>query len=147
MAKEAVDHAARLAGLPGRPCPTATRKLHGWEKQEDGQTTHLGEYGTDRRGVQALMTDHPGWAQPIHPSLLYTRAEVIWAVRHEAARTLEDVLARRTRALFLDAKASIEAAPAVAELLAREMGRDTAWESGEVARFRELARGYTTEEL
>ncbi len=147
MAKEAVDHAARLARLPGRPCPTATRKLHGWEKQEDGQTSHLGEYGTDRRDVQALMADHSGWAQPIHSSLPYTGAEVIWAVRHEAARTLEDVLARRTRALFLDAKASVEAAPAVAELLAREIGRDTAWQAGEIARFRELARGYTAEEL
>jgi glycerol-3-phosphate dehydrogenase len=147
MAKEAVDHAARVARLPGRPCPTTTRKLHGWEKQEDGPTSHLGEYGTDRRAVQALMSDHPDWAHPIHPSLPYTGAEVIWAVRQEAARTVEDVLARRTRALFFDARASIEAAPAVAGLLAQELGHDPAWEAGEAARFRELARGYVAEDL
>ena len=147
MAKEAVDHAARVAGLPGRPCITATRKLHGWEKPEDGQTLHLKEYGTDRPNVQAFMADEPGWAHPIHPSLPYTGAEVIWAVRHEVARSVEDVLARRTRALFLDARASMEAAPAVAKLLAQEIGRDAAWQAGEVARFRELARGYIAEDL
>jgi glycerol-3-phosphate dehydrogenase len=147
MAKEAVDHAARVAGLPGRPCRTATTRLHGWKAQEENQSSHLGEYGTDRPGLDALMTEHSDWARPIHPSLPYTEAEVIWAVRQEAARTVDDVLARRTRALFFDARASMEAAPVVAALLARELGQNAAWQSGEIARFRELARSYIAEDL
>ena len=68
--------------------------------------------------------------------------EVVWAARHEMARTVEDFLARRSRLLLLDARASIEAAPAVARLLARELGRDAAWEARQVADYRELAAGY-----
>jgi glycerol-3-phosphate dehydrogenase len=79
--------------------------------------------------------------------LPYTQAEVIWAVRQEAARTVDDALARRTRALFFDARASMEAAPVVAALLARELRQNAAWQSGEIARFRELARSYIAEDL
>lgn len=48
---------------------------------------------------------------------------LVWAARHEMARTLEDVLARRTRALFLNARAAIEMAARAADLLARELQR------------------------
>jgi glycerol-3-phosphate dehydrogenase len=74
--------------------------------------------------------------------LPYRTGEVVWAARHEAARSVEDVLARRTRALFLDARASIEAAPQVAALLATELQRDRAWPERQVSQFRELAEGY-----
>jgi len=66
----------------------------------------------------------------------------VWAARFEMARTVEDVLARRARALFLNARAAIEMAPRVAELLARELRHDAAWIDREAASFRELAKGY-----
>jgi glycerol-3-phosphate dehydrogenase len=74
--------------------------------------------------------------------LPYVAAEVVWAAREEMARTVEDVLARRTRALFLNARAAIEMAPQVATLMARELGRDTAWESAQVDQFHNTARGF-----
>jgi glycerol-3-phosphate dehydrogenase len=67
---------------------------------------------------------------------------VLWAARAEMARTVEDVLARRTRALFLNARAAMAMAPETARLLARELGRDEAWQRQQVAGFRKLAEGY-----
>ncbi|HZN11198.1 MAG TPA: glycerol-3-phosphate dehydrogenase C-terminal domain-containing protein, partial [Blastocatellia bacterium] len=81
-------------------------------------------------------------AAPLHPELPYCGAEFVWAARYELARTVEDALARRTRALFLNARAAVEMAPRVAELMARELGRDEAWEDMQVRAFREVAQGY-----
>ena len=78
----------------------------------------------------------------LHPRLPFRLREVVWAARHEMARTVEDVLARRTRALFLDARAAIEAAPTVANLLARELGRSDDWKLNDLANFLETAKGY-----
>jgi glycerol-3-phosphate dehydrogenase len=78
----------------------------------------------------------------LHPRLPYRLREVVWAARFEMARTVEDVLARRTRALFLDARAAIEAAPIVADLLAKELGRDAARRERDLQSFRTVAQGY-----
>ncbi len=142
MARDAIDHAARVGKLPGRPSPTASLRLHGWRLPTDGQPPHQALYGADLPGLNELIRERPDLGAPLHPSLPYVAAEVVWAARHEAARMLEDVLARRTRALFLDARASLEAAPGVAALLAGELGRDEAWQAGEVARFKTLTEGY-----
>ena len=92
--------------------------------------------------VQELEQSDPQWAEPLDAALPYTGAEVVWAVRHEMARTLEDVLARRTRALFLNAQAALRMAPRVAELMARELGRDDEWRCRQLAAFGEVAKGY-----
>ena len=84
----------------------------------------------------------PALAHKLHAALPYQQGEVVWQVRHEMARTVEDVLARRTRALILDARASIEAAPLVARLVATELGYDEAWQARQVADYTTLARGY-----
>jgi glycerol-3-phosphate dehydrogenase len=89
------------------------------------------------------LNEQPGWDQPLHPNLPYRVGEVIWAARHELARTVEDVLARRTRALLLDARASQEIVPQVAELLAGELGYDQAWQQQQVDEYRRLASQYT----
>ncbi|MFZ3174230.1 MAG: glycerol-3-phosphate dehydrogenase C-terminal domain-containing protein, partial [Thiobacillus sp.] len=89
----------------------------------------------------------PDWAVRLHPRLPYIGAEVVWAAQHEMARSVQDVLARRTRALLLDARASIEAAPRVASLLAGALGRDAAWQTHEVAAFTEFALDYLTPEI
>jgi len=102
----------------------------------------LALYGADAPVLRELQRAHPELAQPLHADLPYTGAEVVWAARHEMARTVEDVLARRTRALFLDARAAMAMAPAVAALLAGELQRDAAWAAAQLRDFRSLARGY-----
>ncbi|HVR28542.1 MAG TPA: glycerol-3-phosphate dehydrogenase/oxidase [Thermoanaerobaculia bacterium] len=144
MAQDTVDHAAVLAGLPERPCPTADLPLHG-SGAADGRRGPLSPYGADAGAIEALAQSEPGLAVALEPRLPYVGAEVVWAAREEMARTVEDVLARRTRALLLDARASIEAAPRVAELLAAELGRDGRWRDQQVQAYRELARGYVIE--
>ncbi len=142
MAIDAVDHAAQIGGLPDRPLTTHQLRLHGWEVDPDERDEALLMYGSDASQLRTLGSERPEWGQPLHRRLPYWTMEVVWAARHEAARTVEDVLARRTRALFLDAHASIEIAPQVAAMLAFELGRDPAWQGDQVARFRELAERY-----
>jgi glycerol-3-phosphate dehydrogenase len=133
MAEETVDAAQPIGGLPRRACPTATLRLHG---ATSGFS--LDPYGSERDAILAL----PGGHRPVHPGLSLTEAELRHAVRHELARTVEDVLARRHRALFLDAALAAAAAPAVATVLAEELGRDAEWCAAEVAGFRALALQY-----
>jgi len=143
MAQDTLDHASLLGGLEERPCVTTNLQIHGWRSPNAPALPEgLAVYGSDAEKVQALMDRDPSLARPIHPKLPYQLAAIAWAARHEQARTLEDVLSRRTRALILDARAAIEAAPAAAALLARELGRDTAWAESQVAAFTKLAQGY-----
>jgi glycerol-3-phosphate dehydrogenase len=144
MGEDAVDQAALVAGLDERPSPTAALALHGWTEEGHPEAAWA-EYGADAPGLARLAAERPGWDEPLHVNLPYRACEVIWAARHEMARTVEDVLARRTRALLLDARASAEVAPAVAALLAGELARDAAWQRSQVESYRELARGYWLE--
>jgi glycerol-3-phosphate dehydrogenase len=142
MGSDAVDHAVKVGRLTASAPSTATLKLHGWKEPERDGTHALAVYGSDEPGVTALCAERPAWSAPIHPALPYLAGEAIWAARHEAARCVGDVLARRTRALFLDARASITAAPNVAALLAEELGRDAAWQDQQAAEFEKLAASY-----
>jgi len=142
MAIDAVDHAAIVGSLNGRPSATADLKLHGCPGEGDQDMGVLAVYGSDAPRVRALLQERPEWNRPLHPSLPYQSGEVIWAARHEAARSVGDVLARRTRSLFLDAKASMECAPEVAALLAVELGNGPVWRDQQAADFRKLAADY-----
>jgi glycerol-3-phosphate dehydrogenase len=144
MAEDCVNQAARIAGLPRRPCRTHTLRIHGY-CVDAAQYGPLAMYGADAPAIAELAKSDPRLAEPLHATLPNIAAEVVWAARHEMARTVEDVLARRTRALFLNAKAAAEAAPRAAELLAQELGRDENWQAEQIAAFRELARGYRIE--
>ncbi|MDT0631272.1 glycerol-3-phosphate dehydrogenase/oxidase [Rubrivirga sp. S365] len=145
MAEDTVDQAAVLAGLPERPCPTADLPIHGAGGAggaEAGGAGDLAAYGSDAPLLQALMDDHPALGERLHPARPVRAGQVVWAARHEMARTVEDVLSRRTRELLLDARASIEMAPRVAALLAEELDRDGDWEREQVAAYTALAEGY-----
>jgi glycerol-3-phosphate dehydrogenase len=142
MAEDCVNHAATLAHLEDRPCVTRTLPIHGAYPNSE-QFGHLSGYGSDAPGILALGRAEPGLAEPLDPALPYTGSEVLWAVRREMARTVEDVLARRTRALFLNARSAAAIAPRVAELVARERGLDGTWVEGQVRGFQRLAQGYT----
>ncbi|HUA93294.1 MAG TPA: glycerol-3-phosphate dehydrogenase/oxidase [Terracidiphilus sp.] len=146
MGQDTIDHAAEVASLPKRPSRTLELKLHGWTAETNASSEWERVYGADLAVVQALSAERPGLDALIHPRLPFKLREVVWAARHEMARTVEDVLARRTRALFVDARAAIEAAPAVAELLAGELNRSEAWKTNDLQNFLATAKGYLLEE-
>jgi glycerol-3-phosphate dehydrogenase len=116
-------------------------RIHGYQvsPQEFGK---LGVYGTDAAEIRKLIEDDSRLGETLHPELPYVKAEVIWAVRREMARTIEDVLARRTRALFLNARAALKMAPTVAHLMAPELGWDDAAQTRQLTAFREIAANY-----
>jgi glycerol-3-phosphate dehydrogenase len=103
---------------------------------------HMEMYGSDADDVRTFLARDPSFSEPLHPNLPYVRGQIVWAARHEMARNVDDALARRTRSLLLDARASIEIAPEVARLLAAELGRDEAWATAQAEAFTTLARGY-----
>lgn len=141
MAEDCVNQATLLAQLPERPCVTKTLNVHGFHPHADGFGA-LAIYGSDALLIQDVIRADPSLADPLHADLPYCAAEIVWAARCEMARTVEDALARRTRALFLNARAAIAMAPRVAELLARELGHDAAWQAEQIAAFTTLAGGY-----
>ena len=144
MAEDTVDHAAVLGDLEPRDCVTRELNIHGYHTHPE-RFGELAAYGSDAPAVEALLRSDPELARPLHPRLPARAGEVVWAVREEMARTVDDVLARRTRSLVLDARAAAAAAPKVAEIMARELGRDPGWVSAQAESFRELAEGYVLE--
>ncbi|MFZ0799725.1 MAG: FAD-dependent oxidoreductase [Terriglobales bacterium] len=141
MAEDCVDQAATLAQLPEKPCVTHHLRIHGFH-QAAKEFGALAVYGSDAHEIRKLIETDAGLGKPLHAALPYVKAEVVWAARHEVARTVEDVLARRTRALFLNARAALAMAPAVADLMASELGWDEVTRSKELAVFRDVASNY-----
>jgi glycerol-3-phosphate dehydrogenase len=141
MAADVLEQAEKALGWAPRPSVTRDLKLHGW-REHAGDGGPLGVYGSDADGIEALARANPSWNKAIHPRLPCLAAEVVWAARHEMARTVEDILARRSRSLLLNARASMEAAPEVARILAAELGRDEAWQKEQVTAYKKVAAGY-----
>lgn len=141
MAEDTVDKAMELELVPKRECVTKNLHIHGYHQHPD-LSDHLYVYGSDRAALIQLMEEHPEWAKKLHPQYDYTEAEVIWAVRQEMARTVEDVLARRVRLLFLDARVASGIAPRVAAIMAGEMGQDEEWQKQQTEAFRRVASNY-----
>ena len=136
MAEDVVDHAELVANLAPRPCVTQELAIHG-AADVAGANNELRYYGSDAAAIEALALP-----RLMHPKLKLTEGEVRWHARHEMARTVEDVLARRSRCLLLHARAASEAAAAVAKVMAEELGRDEAWQGQQVEAFQSLAAGY-----
>jgi glycerol-3-phosphate dehydrogenase len=141
MAEDCVDHAITLGSLPDADCRTHHLRIHGYSEEVETLTS-LGVYGSDADLIRNLTAENPHLAHTLHPALPYLSAEVVWAVRHEMARTLDDVLARRTRALFLNSSAAIEMAPAVASLMATELNQDQRWIDDQIEAFTAMAAKY-----
>jgi len=141
MAEDAVNEAATLAGLPTKPCITEGLNLHGFKSATDSEN-YLHIYGTDKSKIEDIIKENSNFGEKLHKELPYIKAEIIWAVRNEMARTLIDVLSRRTRALILNAKASLKIAPEVAILMAKELKLDDKWQSKEIEKFTNTAQNY-----
>jgi glycerol-3-phosphate dehydrogenase len=141
MAEDTVNQAMLVAGLDERECVTKKLRIHGWLKHFDS-TDPLHYYGSDAIHLKKMIRTDPGLGEKLHPDLPYLRAEVVWAVQKEMARTVEDFLARRSRALVLDARAAMDMAPEVARIMARDLGYDDAWKTRQIDAFVKLAENY-----
>jgi glycerol-3-phosphate dehydrogenase len=142
MAEDAVNHAATLGKLPEKECITRQLNIHGFYGQSR-RFGHLSVYGSDAPEIQELLKNDEALAQPLTDALPYVGAQVVWAARQEMAQTVDDVLSRRTRALFLNSRAAQQAAPRVAELLARELGHDRGWIENQLSEFGRIASHFT----
>jgi glycerol-3-phosphate dehydrogenase len=145
MAEDTVDHAITLGRLNDQSCTTKNLRIHGYQEPPAGREEEdpLEVYGSDASKIRALAQQNPALAKPLHPQLPYIGAEVVWAARAEMARTVEDILSRRTRTLFLNAHAAMQMAEPVARLLAQELSRDEAWVAAQLQEFSVLAKQYT----
>ncbi|MBP3289497.1 MAG: glycerol-3-phosphate dehydrogenase/oxidase [Alistipes sp.] len=141
MAEDTIDRAIAKGLIERRKCRTRSLKIHGWRPAPNLQD-HLYVYGSDQDAIRALMAEQPALAEPLSAKYGYTTAEVVWAVREEMAQTVEDVLARRVRLLFIDAREARQAARRVAEIIAAERGHDAEWIEAQVASFCAVADNY-----
>ena len=146
MAQDLVDKAARVAGLDKRPCVTERLAIQDGPFAPGPSGAPVPEllriYGARLSDLQALEASDPELSRPLHPKFPFRAVHVVWAVRHEMARTVEDVLARRLRLLFLDAQAALDTAPLVARIMARELNRADDWRILQEKAFRDTARTY-----
>lgn len=140
MAEDTINKAIAVAKLASTKCVTTDLAIHG--NTVFTENKYLDIYGSDAARVKNLINESPEFEKKLHPNFPYVAGEVIWSVRNEMARTVEDVLARRVKILFLDAKAAIEIAPKVAEIMTLELGCDKEWKSKQVKSFITLAENY-----
>ena len=141
MAEDVMEIAIHKAGMSDKECVTKNLHIHGYKEKND-YSVPLYYYGTDEAGINDLIKKDNSLAELIHPSLPYIKAEIIWAVQNEMCMTVEDALARRTRALLLDAKAAIESAPLVANMIAKEMNKNEDWIKEQIRSFNLIAKNY-----
>jgi len=141
MAEDTIDHAAVLAHLDPEPSVTKELQIHGYHNHPE-EFDNLQIYGSDATAIEALLREDKIYKELLHPSFSTIAGEVIWTVRNEMARTVEDFLARRTRLLLLDAKASIEMAPATAKLMAKELKKNKKWINDQVNIYSKIAENY-----
>ena len=143
MAEDSLSAAASAGLISDKPCQTRELRLHGYiDGEHHMDDTPLSHYGNDAPAIEALAAADPQLARRIHPDHPYTYAQVQWALEHEMAHSVEDILARRIRLLFLDAKAASAAAPDVAAFMAEKLGWDDAKKAKEIADFQQLAAQY-----
>lgn len=143
MAEETINSAIQIAGLHEHPSATENLRIHGWLTNLDPRDA-TSVYGSDAVFIEKMIRENPQMGHQLDSRLPYRQADVIWAVRQEMAVSVEDVLARRTRALLLNARAAVDCAPQVALLMAAELQRDDNWQQQQVKSFQELAAGYIT---
>lgn len=148
IAEDLVDKAIAVHNLPKSICKTEHLAIHGNKPTTDlDRENHLYIYGTDSAEILKLQETERELKEKLHPDYDYTLAEVVWAIRYEMARTIDDVLARRVRLLFLDARAAIASSGKVADLLAKELGYDATWKESQITSFKALANGFLLEEF
>lgn len=141
MGEDTIKKAALVGSLPERETKTAHLHLHGWLNNVDPEDP-WSAYGSDVKLLRQVIDENPEWQEPLDPNHSYLKGEVIWAARHEMARSVEDVLSRRTRFLLLDAEKSVQCAPMVAKLMTHELGYDHEWVIKQIKNYEQVAKKY-----
>ena len=147
MAEDAVNEAIKTGQLPSRKCVTSSLHIHGYDDHVLAGSNPCCPYGSDLSQVEKIESESEKFKGFLSEKLKIKRSQIIWAVREEMARTVEDALARRTRSLFLDSRESMNIAPETARLMAKELGRGEEWINSQLREFKELARGYLVKEM
>jgi glycerol-3-phosphate dehydrogenase len=142
MAEDTIEKAIMLGGLSERNCITQHLPIHGFRMDIDPNTDSMAAYGLDKEEIIAIGEEETELAGLLSEKLHIYKSQIAWAVRKEMARTVEDVLARRTRALFLDARESLRVAPEVAKIMAKELGQNKDWETTQLENYKEIAKNY-----
>ncbi|MES2811572.1 MAG: glycerol-3-phosphate dehydrogenase/oxidase [Bacteroidota bacterium] len=140
MAQHGIDIAIQKGQLEFAKCMTKRLQIHGWTYVSED--SHLSIYGSDADNIKRVMQKNEDLAVKLHPDYPYTKAEVVWIIRNEMPQTVEDILARRIRLLFLDAKAAKECGPIVAHLMATELNKSEDWISEQIQIFNQLNKNY-----
>ena len=140
MAEETIDKAIKSGFLEKRKCVTSTLKLT--TLMINNSSSRLIIYGEGLYEIEKIISENPELGNPIDARLPYSGAEIVWICRNEMPFSIEDVLARRTRALFLNARVSSEVAPEVARLMAKELGLDVKWQEEQVTLYNKLISNY-----
>ncbi len=141
MAEDTIDQALLLANLHNENSVTKELRLHGYHNHAN-EFGDLEIYGSDAIAINELLREDKSYSEQIHPNFKTVKGEIIWAIRNEMARTIDDFIARRTRMLLLDAKASLEVAPVVAKTMAEELNKDQNWIDKQIKSFTALASKY-----
>jgi len=141
MAEDTIDQAILLARLDYEESVSKELRIHGYHSHAD-EFNDLEIYGSDAIAIQELLREDKSYNELLHPKFNTVIGEIVWAVRNEMARTVDDFLSRRTRMLLKDAKASFEAAPKVAEIMAIELGKDHSWAEAQLEQFANIAKNY-----
>ena len=140
MAEETIDRAIKAGLMDKAKCVTSNLKLT--TINTDNILKRLYIYGDHYVDIEKMISENPELGIPVDPRLPYTSAEILWICRNEMPLRLEDILARRTRSLFLNARASAEIAPVVAGFMASEFGYDQKWQEEQVESYKELVKNY-----
>ncbi len=141
MAEDTIDKAIKLGKIEKRKCVTRKLKVHGW-RPNPNLADHMYVYGSDEPAIRQMIKENPALGEKLSEKYDYTVAEVLWAVREEMAQSVEDVLARRVRLLFVDAREAQKAAQRVAEIMAGELGYDKAWIDSQIEAFKRVSDNY-----
>ena len=138
MSEDLINTAQSVGGLPERACITQSLPIHGYDYNSDWANP-LHVYGTD---IEKILTIDEKGNNSLSELVHLTKNQILWAVREEMAMTVEDVLARRTRTLFLNAEEARNLAIQVAEIMAEEMQASKAWIDEQVKNFISLTKNY-----
>jgi glycerol-3-phosphate dehydrogenase len=140
MGEDLVDKAEQKQGWSPIVTKTKNLKIHGYKENVDYENPFY-FYGSDEEGLLEIAKEE-GMEAYISTKLQVINAQVVWAVKHEMARNVEDFLARRTRCQLLDAKESIKMAPQVAKIMAHELGKDHEWQLEQIADYKKVTSQY-----
>lgn len=142
MAEDTIDKAILSSELKFNKCQTKDLILDGGENIPENIPEHLKVYGSNLSDIIKIENENPVFKEKIHPDLPYTLSQVVYACKYEMALTVEDVLSRRLRATFLNAKAAIESAEKVAAVMKSVLKKSELWEKKEILGYKKVANSY-----